>query len=156
MSIFFISGHLNLTPEEFKQYYKKDIKDEIKNGSSFIVGDCNGADKMAQEYLFNMKYDKVTVYHMLDSPRNNVGDFKTVGGFKSDNSRDTACTKNSMFDILYIRSNKEQKELLGDKYDPNRTSGTQKNLFRRHQLVGRYIHQGHYIPTAHIGRVRRH
>lgn len=42
-----------------------------------VVGDCSGVDKLIQEYLYNHNYQNVTVYHINNKPRNNVG-FKTM------------------------------------------------------------------------------
>ena len=85
-NIYFISGHLDLTEDEFNLYYKPIIDEALKNECEFIIGDARGADTMAQQYLFN-KTDKVIVYHMFENPRNNMGNFKTIGGFKSDEER---------------------------------------------------------------------
>jgi hypothetical protein len=114
--IYFISGHLSLTDEEFEQFYVPLIYKGISEGSSFVVGDAAGADSMSQKYL-HTKTNKVVVYHMFDSPRFNAG-FETKGGFASDNSRDKAMTLASDGDIAYIRPGKEK-------------SGTQRNIDRR-------------------------
>ena len=44
--------------------------------------------------------------------------FKTVGGFENDIDRDSAMTKNSNYDVAYIRKGKED-------------SGTAQNILRR-------------------------
>ena len=115
-AIYFISGHLDLTVEEFALYYIPLIDAALKFNSSFVVGDARGADHMAQQYLLG-KTDNVTVYHMFDSPRHNVG-FKTMGGYKSDIERDVTMTVNSDSDIAWTRPGKEK-------------SGTAKNVKRR-------------------------
>lgn len=46
-------------------------------GFDVVVGDCSGVDKLIQEYLYNHKYQNVTVYHINNKPRNNIG-FQTV------------------------------------------------------------------------------
>lgn len=46
-------------------------------GFDVLVGDCSGIDKLVQEYLYNHNYQNVTVYHINNKPRNNMG-FKTV------------------------------------------------------------------------------
>ena len=116
MNIYFISGHLDLTEEEFKKHYSSRIERAIAEGSSFIVGDARGADKLAQQFL-KSKTEKVTVYHMYTSPRNNAG-FTTEGGFISDSSRDRCMTENSTDDIAWVKPGREN-------------SGTARNLARR-------------------------
>lgn len=111
----FISGHLDLTDEEFNKHYEPSILKGMRVGWTFIVGDAKGADALAQQLLRN--YGKVIVYHMFDSPRNNAG-HRTKGGFKSDKERDEAMTAASDIDIAWVRPGREK-------------SGTAKNLARR-------------------------
>ena len=55
--IYFISGHRDITQEEFDANYVPAIEDAIDNGQTtwedceFIVGDCKGCDQMAAEYI---------------------------------------------------------------------------------------------------------
>ena len=114
--IYFISGHLDLTKEEFEQHYIPAIDKALSEGAGFIVGDANGTDAMAQQYLSG-KTENVVVYHMFISPRNNE-DFVIAGGYTSDESRDSAMTKASDADIAWVRPGREK-------------SGTAKNLKRR-------------------------
>lgn len=114
--IFFISGHLDTTHEEFQLHYVPLIQKAIINGCSFVVGDACGTDVMAQKFL-SKSLVSVTIYHMFDLPRNNFG-FKTIGGFQSDKERDEAMTKASDGDIAWVRPGREK-------------SGTAKNLRRR-------------------------
>lgn len=50
--IYFISGHRDITQEEFDANYVPAIEDAIDNGQTtwedceFIVGDCKGCDQM--------------------------------------------------------------------------------------------------------------
>ena len=125
--IYFISGHLSLTQEEFDTYYKPLIDKALSDNHSFVAGDARGADALAQNYLFG-KTDKVVVYHMFESPRNNVG-FPTEGGYESDELRDIAMTDNSDSDIAWVRKGREE-------------SGTQKNLNRRERLKYRLLNLG--------------
>lgn len=125
--ILFISGHLSLTSEEFEVHYRPQLDEAISRGYSFVVGDARGTDSLAQNYLLG-KTDKVTVYHMLENPRNNAG-FPTEGGFKSDEERDSAMTANSDKDIAWVRPGREN-------------SGTQKNLERREIERYRLLHLG--------------
>ena len=119
MKTAFVSGHLDLTPEEFQQYYVPKLQIAIAQKHRFVVGDAKGADTLAQGFFaYFANGSDVNVYHMFDSPRNNVGNFITVGGFKSDDERDAAMTAASNYDIAWVRSGREK-------------SGTAKNLTRR-------------------------
>ncbi|MBV6627021.1 MAG: hypothetical protein KI793_29480 [Rivularia sp. (in: Bacteria)] len=115
----FISGHLDLTPAEFDEYYRQQIDIALSKNQGFVVGDARGADTLAQQYLFN-KTKAVVVYHMFESPRNNAG-FPTRGGFQSDKERDEQMTRDSDQDIAWVKTGKEK-------------SGTQKNLDRRNRM----------------------
>jgi hypothetical protein len=134
---YFISGHLDLSQEEFDANYKDRIVNAINNNSNFVIGESRGADSLGQKLLsvYTKKdlslYDRVTVYHMFDTPRNNFGNFITIGGFTSDEERDEAMTKASDEDILWMRDPKEQRKRLGAKYNPYHISGTTKNMLRR-------------------------
>ena len=122
--VYFISGHRNIDQEFFDRYYKPLLEAVLQNDPfpKFVVGDCEGVDTMAQDWLEkNVTKDIVTVYHMYDSPRHNAGPFKTVGGFKSDVERDEAMTRNSDIDIAYIMKGRW-------------TSGTAQNILRRHEV----------------------
>jgi hypothetical protein len=71
---------------------------------------------MAQKFLAAIGA-QATVYHMMESPRNNEG-FPTIGGFRSDDGRDMAMTMASDCDIAWVRSGRGN-------------SGTAKNVERR-------------------------
>jgi len=129
---YFISGHLDISQEEFKNKYHEKINDALKENGHFVVGDARGTDTLAQTYLFG-KTKNVTVYHIKTSPLNNVGNFDTKGGYKTQTKKDAAMTNASDIDIAWVRSEEEQKKLYGKKYK-KRLSGTAKNLRRR--LIG--------------------
>jgi hypothetical protein len=139
--VYFISGHLDLSQEEFNTEYKDRILNALPTcfpsqfGSSFVVGDAKGCDMMAQSLLAMVKRQhpeiNVIVFHMGKKPRHNMGDFKTIGGFKTDGERDRAMTNYSNDDIAWVRSEKLQREIYGDKYIEGRISGTMLNLMRR-------------------------
>jgi hypothetical protein len=114
--LIYISGHLDLTPEEFEAHCRPAIDAALTRDESFIVGDARGCDAIAQQYLMG-KTTKVVVYHMFHNPRNNVG-FFTIGGFQSDSERDAEMTADSDQDIAWVRPGRER-------------SGTQRNLDRR-------------------------
>ena len=116
MSVYFISGHLDLTQQEFDDHYRELIALGVDKNSSFVIGDARGTDVMAQEFLKG--YYNVIVYHMFEKPRNNPYLYPTKGGFKSDDERDAAMTAASNEDIAWVRPGREK-------------SGTAKNLERR-------------------------
>jgi len=116
--IFFISGHLDITAEEFKDHYQLRIEKALYKGCFFTVGDARGTDTFAQKLLRD--YPNVVVYHMFDHPRHNIGSHSTAGGFKSDEERDAAMTLASTHDIAWVRPGREK-------------SGTAKNIKRRAQ-----------------------
>lgn len=121
--IYFISGHRDLTWEEFAKWYAPAISRTLgtDNGAMFVVAECEGADRMAQDYLLacGVPVRNITVYHMLKTPRY-LADSRipTIGGYTSDVQRDEAMTKNSDYDIAFIRKGKEK-------------SGTAQNILRR-------------------------
>jgi len=117
---YFISGHRDLTEQEFELHYIPAILVAmVGRDAKFVIGDCAGADKMAQDFLMQQDYprDQVKVFHMFTAPRNNAG-FPTEGGFKNDIERDTAMMMCSHEDIAWVRQGKE-------------ASGTAQNLERR-------------------------
>lgn len=124
-----ISGHLDLTQEEFDEYYAPVLLMAIRNGDSFLVGDARGADVMAQAYIFKRLtiFDyrlRLTVYHMFEKPRNHLGHCPTKGRYTKDHGKDAAMTADSDYDILYIRPNKHSSV-------SGRVSGTEANMIRR-------------------------
>lgn len=121
--IFFISGHLDLTEQEFQDHYVPQIELALRVAHPFfVVGDAKGADRMAQDYLKSREVRDVIVFHMFESPRYNVG-YGTQGGFKTDEERDSAMTLGSNLDIAWVRPGREK-------------SGTAKNLGRRMKGLG--------------------
>lgn len=119
MTTYFISGHLNLSIDEFRDHYASRIDTAIAEDAAFVVGDARGCDLMAQIYLRDARALRVQVFHMLERPRNNAGGFSTVGGFPTDETRDAAMTAASDKDIAWVR--------------PGRVgSGTAANLARRY------------------------
>ena len=127
INTYFISGHRDITEEEFEINYKTAIDFALYENpnAKFVVGDYYGVDIMAQNYLLDMigiEPDRVTVYHMLDEPRNkNEKVTKTKGGFTTDEERDAAMTNASSKDIAFVR-------------DHTKMSGTGSNILRRYLL----------------------
>ena len=114
----FISGHRDVTEEEFAAHYTPLIANAVMSGATFVVGDYVGVDDMAQKLLVSMGVDNAMVFHMHESPRNFEEGLQKVGGFLSDVDRDFAMTLTSDFDIAWVRDGKEG-------------SGTAQNIERR-------------------------
>ena len=125
---YFISGHRDITENEFELNYQESLNQIVSEipDCKFVVGDCSGVDIMSQNYLIDVlqiEPSRITVYHMMESPRNiNEKITQTKGGFKSDDERDEAMTKNSIADVAFVR-------------DVKKNSGTAQNILRRHLLV---------------------
>lgn len=118
MTTYFISGHRNITNEEWEKYYVPRIIQAIEEPDArFVIGDYHGVDMIAQQFLFDKGITNVIVYHMFDNPRNNAG-FPTCGGFETDEERDASMTNNSDIDIAWVREGAYH-------------SGTAQNLKRR-------------------------
>jgi hypothetical protein len=121
MTTYFVSGHLDLTMDEFREHYAPRIAAALSEDrdSAFVVGDARGCDLMAQMCLRDARALRVQVFHMLEKPRNNVGGFPTIGGFATDADRDAAMTAASDKDIAWVRPGRQH-------------SGTAANLARRY------------------------
>ncbi len=141
--IAFISGHVNLTQEEFDKHYIPQLVAAIHDNDDFVVGSANGADKMAIEWLYQAGVirEKITVYVYERFPEaitSKVAFYKSLGlnvliGFTSYTSRDARMTENSDYDIAWVRPVEENKKLLGEAFDPKKISGTQRNIERRNK-----------------------
>ena len=126
---FFISGHREITQEEFDLNYGvilKEYEEKYKdNPPKYIMGDYYGVDFMAQNYLMDVlkvNPNRVVVYHMFDKPRNRNNKIRNlVGGFRTDEERDAAMTMNSDEDIAFVRNH-------------YKWSGTGANILRRKLL----------------------
>jgi len=119
--IYFVSGHRELTEEEFKKHYEQKLFEAVNEESSFVVGDNKGADTLAQKYLKALMAD-VTVYHRSNYPEYSAFN-KTMGNFYSQNECDIAMTANSSADIAWVRPGNEK-------------SSTYMNIQRRRKSNG--------------------
>ncbi len=116
-----VSGHLDLTEEEFNDHYIPLLQFWAVCGASFLVGDARGADTMVQRWLHKnvMVSALVTVYHTFPAPREWQGGH--LYGYQSDKERDIAMTRASHVDLAWVRPGREN-------------SGTALNLKRRKEL----------------------
>jgi hypothetical protein len=120
---YFISGHRDITEEElmlYKSYINKVLSQTPD--ALFIIGDYHGCDIMIQHFIIDeleVSPNQVTVYHMNHEPMHvHPAITNLVGGFVSDEERDSAMTLNSKHDIAFVRNH-------------NELSGTAQNILRR-------------------------
>lgn len=132
--IYFISGHRDLSYEDFEIYYVSKIREVLENDpdAEFVVGDYHGVDKFAMDYIYNKTGRKLTIYHMFTLPRNIPENYELQAsiediidncvffssGYESDEERDSAMTAASDFDIAFVKDNRWN-------------SGTAQNIKRR-------------------------
>ncbi len=137
---YFISGHVDITPEQFNLHYKPKIVAAASDPNSlFLIGNASGTDYLAQQLLIDLftsagmtDFKRIHIYHRHTDPGQHVDRRCTlVSGFSSHSSKDKQMTINSDQDIAWVRSEEETKMLYGDKYKPSRISGTEQNLIRR-------------------------
>ena len=100
-------------------------------------GRCaKGADTMAREYLSNqIDKSRITVYTLNPKRlKQLLPNYNLYGPFKNHEEKDAVMTNASSYDNAYVRPSYIQKQRLEARsiqYDPNRISGTEKNLLRR-------------------------
>lgn len=114
---YFISGHRDLTPEEFRDHYLWWIRIVLTDDPfpSFVVGDCEGCDTMFVEYLLSRPGEMPDIdLYCVESPKmkpfgDDLNHFENIRiHIKKDyDSCDRTMTKLSDFDIAWIRPGKE-------------------------------------------------
>ena len=65
--IYFISGHRDITEEEFEKYYIPAIYSAYHNQDfeGFVVGDYEGVDKTAMDFITENLPCGVVIYHIV-------------------------------------------------------------------------------------------
>lgn len=150
-----ISGHIDISEAKFLQHYRTALDSAITDGNSFVLANADGADALSLRYLLHhgVTPSRITIY--LRAPPAARGKHKSrtacedgdaeadvvqryweegfmvrsiVGSYTE---RDAAMTRESDYDILWLRPEEETRILYGRKYRANRISGTQKNKERR-------------------------
>ena len=126
LNTYFISGHRDITENEFEYYYIPLINEALSENpnAKFIVGDCDGVDIMAQNYLVSIIDDisRITVYCVGDTPKNiNPELIYIKNGFNDEREKDIAMTNASFKDIALVR----QCEYI---------TGTGENILRRYLM----------------------
>lgn len=143
----FISGHIDVTSDQFHRHYSLLLDSAITANHNFILSTAKGTDTLALQYLLSQGVDPshITVYIARPTdPR--MGGLVDVGKYTEKglgvevvdgwhHERDAEMTMASDYDILWIRPEEETKLLYGAKYRAGRISGTQKNLERRERLL---------------------
>lgn len=127
---YFVSGHRDLTKEEFEEHYAPLIETVLKEDmwAEFIVGDWEGCDTMFIEYMISKRSYPDIVVTCVENPR-----IKPFGEDLFHYCRtysklcntydecDAFMTQESDFDIAWIRPGRED-------------SHTAKNIKRRYGL----------------------
>lgn len=156
----FISGHIDLTEASFLTHYQAAIDKAILENEHFILSNAGGADSLALQYLLHhdVHPSRITIYlhtpperrkknanatmRFIDELRTGEAtlaryreqglNVKVINGWHT--QRDAAMTAASDYDVLWVRPDEETKLLYGEKYRPDRISGTQKNKNRREDI----------------------
>lgn len=84
--IVFISGSSKL--KHLNENMKKCLDDYMSKNASFIVGDCYGADELAQKYLKSKCYEDVTVYCSVEKPNKRCSYNKFVSLWKESQGKE--------------------------------------------------------------------
>lgn len=87
---------------------KSKLDDFIDRGLWIFVGDANGADRALQQHLADRRYDRVVVYAVAGSLRNNVGDWKVclvdpprgARGFELYSVKDKQMAKDASYGLM--------------------------------------------------------
>ena len=129
--VYFISGHRDLTQEEFDMHYAQLIDEIMRNDpfAEFIVGDWEGCDTMSINFLLEqVEYPPITIYHVEEESRVKYGNESVLNGENIYNIKlenydecDAQMTFNSTFDVAWIRPGRED-------------SHTAKNIKRRYGI----------------------
>lgn len=91
---YFISGHLDISEDEFNRHYKSKIDMAIDSKGTFVIGDAKGVDFMAAS-----RGIIATVYHTRNAPLHYVAPHRAKGGYANQNDKNAAMTAYSDSDI---------------------------------------------------------
>lgn len=124
MHTIYIFGNGNISLSEFIAHYQRPLEPFVKDPDyHFILCDFRGTDTLMMEWL-KTETHRVKIYHIGEKPRympdkykTQVSQWKCVGGFENDESRDKAAIE-------------ECTHFLAVDYNSNakRKSGTLKNI----------------------------
>ena len=122
---YFVSGHRDLTMEEFDRHYVYQLDRVLADDpyAEFVVGDWKGCDTIFVKYMEEYYTDAtIHIFYVLAS-RIKKGEFNEYR-FHECNSYDdcdASMTRHSNFDIAWVRPGRED-------------SHTAKNIKRRYNL----------------------
>ena len=145
--IAFVSGHMNLTPQQLSEHYFPRLDEALAQGHHFVIGDAAGLDTSALTYLLAQidKYpdikQRITVhisrpsqidkYQSMGMHTECVSEKYQKGDPRARHlNRDARMTRASNYDILWVRTEAEERALYGQKWRP-RVSATEMNRLRR-------------------------
>lgn len=134
----FISGHTDLSGEEFLLHYAKRLKEAVKKNHNFVMAGAHGADLLCLNYLIVVKKispSRISIYlHEKYSDRfeilQSLG-LKVYSGFSTHSGKDAMMTKYSDYDIAWLRPDEVARLRYGDNWKKGDISATEKNLIRR-------------------------
>ena len=117
--IYFVSGHRDLTKEEFEEHYVPLIQKVLKSDifPEFIVGDWEGCDSMFLNFIKDYEVHVIITY-VEEIPRIDITGASWLR-LKTYDKCDEQMTITSDFDIAWIRPGRED-------------SHTAKNIKRRY------------------------
>ena len=130
----FISGHTDLTREEFDAHYLAPLRHVLREGHRVVVGNAEGGDTMALQHLLANGHDSALITVYVFRGRQMLYPVATVGNWTSYSQRDAAMTAASDYDLCWVRPEAECRRLYGDKYR-KRVSGTEQNVLRRQEMA---------------------
>lgn len=117
-----ISGHTDITREQFDATYVPRLKELADQGAAFILGGAPGTDRMAQQWLISNGHGlRMTVYDRKGRDGRLSPSGNHVALDKNDQLRDERLTRDSVVDVAFIKSS---SSAVG--------SGTFANMLRRH------------------------
>jgi len=152
-----ISGHIDISDVEFATQYIPALDEALAHGDNFVLVNAKGLDTLAPAYLLgNGNLDVKTRIMVHASRPYNVQKFEEMGlrvvlnqaggggGGGGDRGkekkgrggrgrhldRDARMTRDSDYDILWVRSEDEQRKLYGERCR-ERVSATELNRRRR-------------------------
>ena len=122
---YFVSGHRDLTMEEFDRHYVYQLDRVLADDpyAEFVVGDWEGCDTIFVKYMEEYYTDvRIHIFYVFSS-RIKEGEFNEYRFHecKSYDDCDASMTRHSNFDITWVRPGKED-------------SHTAKNIKRRYGL----------------------
>lgn len=138
----FISGHTDLTQEEFDKHYAPVLKKMAWDYYYYVTAAALGADRMAMEYLVNkcgVLPRRITIYlhdNYKDREEGYSEDgYRVYAGYNTHHERDEAMTKASSVDVAWLRPDEEARAMYGSDWKKDAMSATERNILRREEIL---------------------